>query len=328
MSSPPISPIPKGSDHAPSVTVLVVPRERFSHARQSLESIYDNTDYPFDLIYVDGNSPPRVASYLRKASREKGFRLLRFDRFLSPNAARNVGLAEVRTDYVVCLDNDDEPEPGWLGHLVRCAEETGAWAVAPIYFEGKRGDGIVHMACGTARITEQDGVRTFKSNHTHAHRHIDEFESELTRTETELFEFHCVLLRMDAVRPLLPLDEGLLSNHEHEDLSLLIREAGGSIYMEPAARVTYAFGPLDSYDVRYAKLRWSDAWTRRSTRRFAEKWHLKEGWGADSIAWCNEHREDLLRAARTPSKALRSLAGRVARTILGTRLYTKLRQSL
>lgn len=48
----------------PSVTIVVVPRERFSYTRESLESIYQNTELPFKLIYVDGNSLRPVKEYL------------------------------------------------------------------------------------------------------------------------------------------------------------------------------------------------------------------------------------------------------------------------
>ena len=43
---------------APLATIVIVPRERFSLTRRNLESIYDCADAPFELVYVDGGSPP------------------------------------------------------------------------------------------------------------------------------------------------------------------------------------------------------------------------------------------------------------------------------
>jgi len=40
----------------PQVTIVVVPRERFSLAARSLQSIYEQSDVPFRLVYVDGGS--------------------------------------------------------------------------------------------------------------------------------------------------------------------------------------------------------------------------------------------------------------------------------
>ncbi len=88
------------------VTLVVSPRERFSYACESLESIFQYTDIPFKLIYVDGNSPTPIKEYLETKAKEKNFQLIRTEHYLTPNWARNLGLAEVDTKYVVFADND------------------------------------------------------------------------------------------------------------------------------------------------------------------------------------------------------------------------------
>ena len=52
----------------PKVTLIVTQRERFSFTQPSLESIYHHTNLPFELIYVDGNSPNDIRQYLAGAS--------------------------------------------------------------------------------------------------------------------------------------------------------------------------------------------------------------------------------------------------------------------
>jgi len=106
-----------------------VPRERFSHSKVALETLYQNTALPFELAYVDVNSPRHVARYLRQQAAERNFQLIRRERYLSPNQARNVGLAAVTSEYVVFIDNDCEVAPGCLAALLRCAERPahGRW---------------------------------------------------------------------------------------------------------------------------------------------------------------------------------------------------------
>jgi len=67
-----------------------------------------------------------------------------------------------------------------------------------------------------------------------------------SKRPTELIEFHTLLVRMDAFDRIGLLDEKLLCHAEHGDLSMTLREAGYSIWLEPQARVTYAppFRPL------------------------------------------------------------------------------------
>ena len=311
------------------VTVVVVPRERFSSARRCLEALYRRTDRPFDLIYVDGGSPEPMRRYLQQSSEARGFRLIRRDGFLSPNQARNLGLQHVdpSSKYVVFIDNDAEAEPGWLDELVACAEKTGAWAVSPVYFEGLPRDRVVHMAGGHLELTEAHGQRAIHESHLHHQKRFEEVRPSLQTGPTGFFEFHCVLLPLSVLRRLGPFDEQLLSSEEHLDFSLLIREAGGSIYLAPDAQVTYVHGLLDKYDLEFASLRWSDDWNRRSLDHFVEKWRLDGAstWREMSVNWGRNHREHLIRMRRSGRTILKRFA---ATSPLTRRAYGMLREAL
>ena len=100
------------------VTLLIIPRERFSNAKESLEGIFANTRMPFDMVYVDGGSPPDLKRYIEDQAKEKDFTLIRTEYYLFPNQARNMALSKVKTKYAVFVDNDIVPEPGWLKALV------------------------------------------------------------------------------------------------------------------------------------------------------------------------------------------------------------------
>lgn len=296
----------------PSATVVVVPRERFSEAKASLASLLRHTEGPRDLVYVDGRSPAGVRRHLEEASRAHRFRLLREDRYLSPNQARNRGLAAVDTRYVAFVDNDLHVWPGWLDSLVACAEETGAWLVGPLYHQGAPGAERIHMAGGEARIEERAGGRYLRESH-HLSAAPVEGASGLRRAPTQLIEFHCVLARTDALRRLGGLDESLLNTPEHVDLCLAVAAAGGGIQLEPAARVTYVGpGPLRLSDLPYFLLRWSDEWTRRSLEHFRRKWRLAEddAFLRDHAAWCANYRRSVSYRWRHPLR--RAVGARIA----------------
>jgi len=316
------------STPGPSVTIVVVPRERFSRTAAVLEALYANTDYPFDLVCVDGNSPVKIRDYLTRQARQRDFRLIRTEHFVSPNQARNLGLAQVTSDYVVFIDNDCEVAPGWLSALIRCAVETGAAAVAPLYFEGNPADERIHMAGGTAAIREVDGKRIYKAKHFHEKRDYSTVREEIRRAEVEIFEFHCVLLNTAMLTKVGPPDEALLSAFEHDDLSLRFRQAGGSIYLEPEAKVTYTFGSLDKFDAAYAKIRWSEDWNRRTIEHFRDRWQLDEGWGEPSIEWCNNHRRRILRETRTLPNLIRKALKKTLVKVFGKQRFNALRALL
>lgn len=264
------------------VTVVVVPRERFSLTERSLESVIANTPADVPMVYVDGGSPPPVRRYLRRAAAGRGIRLLRYGCYLSPNEARNIGFAEVTTPYVVFLDNDVIVRPGWIDHLVACAEETGAWLVGPLYCQGEPVHEVVHMAGGEAFLETNDEGRWLYEVHRYVGEPLAHIRHRLARMPTEVVEFHTMLLRSEALRRLGPLDEGLMCTREHLDLCLRTLRAGGGIFLEPRAVVTYLVPPPVTWsDAPFYALRWSDEWVRATYRRLAETWGSDDGRDVD-----------------------------------------------
>ncbi len=262
----------------PIVTLVVVPRERFSCTQESLESIYENTDFPFKLIYVDGNSPAKVRRYLEAKSQEKNFKLIRTNYYLSPNHARNIGLSHVDTKYLVFLDNDVVFSPGWLKALVNCAEETGATVVGPLMCEKKPIHERVHFAGGESHIVvDVKGRRHLREKMYKQGHNATQLRPQLKRTQTELSEFHCTLVRTEIFERIGYLDEAMLNTKEHLDFCMNVAQVGGTVYFEPESLVTYVPGPpLELTDLHFYMLRWSDAWTLGSLQRIREKWDLSE----------------------------------------------------
>ncbi len=263
----------------PEVTLVVVPRERFSYTRQSLESIYQHTKYPFDLIYVDGNSPRHIHQYLQQQAEEKQFTLVRSEQYLSPNQARNIGLKYVKTKYLVFVDNDIHVAEGWLEKIVQCAEETEAAVVCPLVCIGKQLHSKVHLAGGEARIfleVKNDKMRRkVHEKHYFVNRSVAEIQDQLQRKECEFAEFHCMLVRTNLFNQITSLDEKLLTTREHIDFSMTVTNLGEKIYCEPNSIVTYVpDSGFEWSDLPYFMLRWSDAWEIFSLEHFMEKWDL------------------------------------------------------
>lgn len=262
----------------PIVTLVVVPRERFSYAPTSLESLYEQTQLPFKLVYIDGNSPSKLKRYLEAQSRLKGFQLIRTEHYLYPNQARNLGIQQVDTPYLVFVDNDVVVSPGWLTALVTCAEETGAAIVGPLMCQHEPIHQEVHFAGGESHIwVDQLGRRRLREKMLHQGKRVAEIRRHLQRTPTELAEFHCVLVRRSLFDQIGLLDEAMLNTKEHLDFCMTVREAGGTVYFEPDALVTYVPGPPQEWaDVHYYMLRWSNQWTLASLHRLRDKWNLAE----------------------------------------------------
>jgi GT2 family glycosyltransferase len=262
----------------PSVTIVVVPREQFSKARASLESIYAHTSAPFSLIYVDGASPPALAAHLRREAAAKDFQLIRTERYLPSNEARNLALPHSKTKYTVFIDNDVLVTPHWLEKLVACAEETEAWVVGPLYCVGEPEKEIIHTLGADLAIIDDGKQRRLHEHHHFCHRRVSAVSASLQRRPIDLVEFHCLLMRTDVVERIGWFDERLLSYFDHTDFCLAIRRAGGTIYAEPASIVGYLPPPpFAHFDVAFFLLRWSNRWLKASLAHFCQKYGLDPG---------------------------------------------------
>jgi len=259
---------------SPLATIAVVPRERFSIAPRSLLSILD-ANAGAELVYVDAGSPPLVRQFLEQRAVRHDFRLISTERFVSPNAARNVALKQVRTRYVALVDNDVLVSPGWLERLVDCAETTGAWVVGPVVCSGQAPSQRIKTAGGSAEIVDESGRRLLKARCRRHGQLIDDVASSLLQEPVGQVPFHAVLIRMEALERVGAFDEALLSTAQHTDFCLRVQAAGGTVYLEPASHVTHVPPPpFEAIDLEYFQLRWSDAWNRSSIEHFRGKWNL------------------------------------------------------
>src|SRR6185436_1889329 len=250
----------------PRTTVCVVPREKFSHAVASLRSVLAATPPPTRVVYVDGGSPEPVRAELARLAAAHDFTLLRTDHYLSPNEARNSAIGHVHTDYALFVDNDVFVSEGWVAALETAADEHAAAAVAPAYgiTSGSLDWARVHHAGGYNHIDEVDGARVHDVT-----RFLEENADRmvlagLEARETEQVEFHCFLVRTDALVAVGGFDENMMAVHEHLDFSMRLREQGGTIWLEPSVFATYVVTKPSWSDRPYQLLRWSRGWTETS----------------------------------------------------------------
>jgi GT2 family glycosyltransferase len=297
------------------VTIVISPRERFSLAPRSIAAVYNHTEPPFELIVVDGGSPPAKRRHLERAASERGFRLIRRDHYLSPNEARNLAIAEATTKYIVFADNDViDFSPGWLGALVACAEETGAGIVGPLICIGEPPHSRVHIAGGMVAFVEEGGRRRFQDEQRCMNRQLAEVADQLKREPCDVAEFHCMMARRAVFDATGPLDEGLMSTREHIDFCMSAKRHGIDTWFEPAAVVTFVQPPpIEVSDIPYYMLRWSDEWAIGSMQHFMKKWDCHFDLENLRRIWIEAHRDVAIEPFRRP---LRSLIGRRASTAL------------
>jgi GT2 family glycosyltransferase len=257
------------------VTILVVPRERFGMAEISLSSVIECTPGLKNLVYVDCASPAIIRERLETICAEQAFTLVRVDDLTHPNQLRNIGLTHVKTEFVLCMDNDVVVSAGWLDALMRCARQTGAAIVGPLYLEGYPSDPKIHMAGGDLRLVASGSRASIHNRMHHLDQRLFHTKPGWTRGKSGSAEFHCMLIRRSYLDALGGFDPELRTSREHLDLCLSVGQLGGDVYFEPESIVCFnPEGFLGIQDIKYYFFRWNELDTVRTLRHFERKWNV------------------------------------------------------
>lgn len=257
------------------VTIVVSLREGHGLALPALDHLLAHTPRETPLLYLDIASPPPIRAQLERRAAEHGFTLLRFDASTWPSTTRAAAVERITTDYVVFMENDVLVAPGWLDALVRCADETGAGLVGPLYLEGGGAEPVtVHMAGGTLTRRQTQAGEALDEDHRLMHAPLATARQCL-RQECDFVEFHCLLARRDIFTRGVSLDRGVGCVHDHIDLSLQVTALGFPIWLEPQAKVLQLRdGDYLFSDLPLLRRRWNHDAVEASIANFCRLWNL------------------------------------------------------
>lgn len=166
--------------------------------RDSIESVYAQTEQDFELIVIDNASTDESLEIARSYRGRPGYTLIENDRNTGFSYAVNQGIRLAKGEYVALFNNDAFAEPGWLAELIKTAEsDARIFAVSSLMirhferhladdagdyvtllgFACKRGDGLrteryqkpcrVFSACGGAALYRKsilDEIGLFDEN--------------------------------------------------------------------------------------------------------------------------------------------------------------------
>lgn len=175
-------------------------------------------DRPHLTVVVDNASSDGTSELL--ARHPSGPTVIRLPRNTGYAGGLAAALAEVRTPYVAWLNDDAEPEPGWLGALEDAldadpdAGAASAWLVRP--------DGQV----------QSSGVRLTRQGY------------GADAADREVFGFcgGAALLRTEALHAVGGIPADFFCYYEDTDTSWRLRLAGWRILSVPAARARHRHG--------------------------------------------------------------------------------------
>ncbi len=162
--------------------------------RQSIESVWAQTEQQFELIVVDNGSTDQSLTDARSYCGRENYTLIENGTNTGFSHAVNQGIAAAKAPYVVLFNNDAFAEPEWLRELLRTADADSRifavqslmirhWErhladdagdyVAALGWPCKRGDGMrverytkpcrIFSACGGAALYRKSLIEEFGS---------------------------------------------------------------------------------------------------------------------------------------------------------------------
>ena len=90
--------------------------------RDSIESVYAQTEQDFELIVIDNASTDESLEIARSYQGRPGYTLIENDRNTGFSYAVNQGIRLAKGEYVALFNNDAFAEPTWLAELIKTAE--------------------------------------------------------------------------------------------------------------------------------------------------------------------------------------------------------------
>ena len=247
------------------VSIIIPVYNKFEYTIRCLEKIYANTNehFCYEIIVVDNGSTDKTKENLTKLSQEiKNLIYLPNDENLKFAKACNIGAINASGEYLVFLNNDTEPKPGWLTYAIQRLQsdpEIGIVGSKLLYPDNT----IQH--CGIEFFEHETDAYQFWPLHRHIRSSADLPEANKSEV-VDAVTGACLFISKKLFDEVNGFDESYGMYFEDLDLNFKVRKAGYKIFYEPKSIVIHYEGVSSSNQIEIDKL------NRKAARIFFSKW--------------------------------------------------------
>jgi len=224
-----------------SIIIPVFSQLEFTH--RCLEAIERNTRRTtYEIIVVDNASSDETAGYLKKIGNR--VRVITNTENLGFARANNQGAGIARGEFLVFLNNDTVPQPGWLNAMVdvvRSRPDVAVVGAKLLYPDDK-----VQHAGVIFNKRRRSPYHVYQSLH-RAHPAVNR------EREFSVVTGACMLVRRAVFKEVGGFDESYVNCFEDVDLCLKVRDKGYKILYTPRSMSYHYEGKSEGRDNEIAK---------------------------------------------------------------------------
>ncbi|MCC6487783.1 MAG: glycosyltransferase [Candidatus Hydrogenedentes bacterium] len=264
------------------VSIVIPAYNEVEYCLECVDSIVENTAYPYKLILVDNGSTDGAGEYFDSVP---GATVVHTGANLGFPAGVNRGLAHAE-GHVLLLNSDTRVPAEWLARLVHVLERNASIGLLGPMTNYVSGPQLID---GLA-LTAMDHINAF------ARERWETWNGQVA--EVERLVGFCLLIRDAAFRRIGLLDERFgLGNFEDDDYCLRARQAGYRTCMALGCFV-FHYGSRTFRSMGYAAQKYNELIDENETI-FREKWNLDE----DGTGHAEQIAARLTREARAAAEA-------------------------
>ena len=212
---------------SPKVSIVIPVYNKLQFTRKCIEFTLKNTNSVlYEIIIVDNGSTDGTTTYLQ--SLPYPFKVIYNNSNLGFAQACNQGIRAATAPYILFLNNDTEPLPGWLEPLVEILDND--LSVAAVGSKLLFPDRTIQHAGVIIALQEASGqICPF---------HIFYKEKGSLAAANRVMDFAvctgaCLMVRAERLRELGGFDENFWNGYEDVDLCLRLCQGGGRVVYQP-----------------------------------------------------------------------------------------------
>ena len=269
---------------AEMTSVIIISAERGNYTRACVESLFENTKEPFEVILSDvgsGSDTKEILTHLE--DRYTNVHVIYNKKGSGTTGQRNQGVHFSGGKWLVFMDNDVLALPGWLKGLLEKAKSNPVFGMVGAKLLTPDSEKVYY--CGIHAVTLESKGRIYGVglNKEGEKGSLSRFDERVMQggivpwyTTTTLLIKRKVFYKFNGFDDVIK-GKGIFIANEDKDLSLNVRKMGYKIVYQPESETihNHDYSKVDRKDKYHSQYRLRMELIEKDTLYFMKKWNLR-----------------------------------------------------